>query len=236
MDQEMVLIPGGSFLMGNEKGFDTGPVHKVALDSFYLDAHEVTNAEYHEFCKATERKLPEFWGMEKYHCGPDFPDHPVVGVSWSDAKAYAEWADKRLPTEAEWEYAARGGVESENYPYGPETDSTKANFSSEGTVAVGSFPPNGFGLYDMSGNVVEWVADYYRQDYYESSPAANPQGPEKARFRVIRGGGWHSGPYCSRVYFRNALPANWVDFNVGFRCARDLQAISDSGDTSGSGE
>jgi iron(II)-dependent oxidoreductase len=191
-----------------------------------MDKYEVTNDLFYRFCDETGHKLPEFWGMKDFHSGLDFPDYPVVGVSWSDAKVYADWTGKRLPTEAEWEYAARGGLVGKKYPYGDELDSTIANFTIEGIEKglgpVGSYPPNGYGLHDMSGNVAEWVSDYHEEDYYAISPDRNPQGPEEGRFRVIRGGGWHSGPYCSRVYFRNALPSNWRDFNVGFRCAKDL--------------
>jgi sulfatase modifying factor 1 len=219
----MVLIPAGEFLMGTDSGDDSSPRHRIYLDAFYLDRHEVTNARYHEFCRETGRKLPEFWGMEGFHCGPDFPDHPVVGVSWSDAAAYAEWAGKRLPTEAEWEYAARGGIVGKKFPYGDDLDSTLANFSSSGTVPVGSYPPNGYGLYDMAGNVVEWVHDYYDAGYYSRSPDRNPTGPEKGKFVVIRGGGWHSGKFCNRVVHRNALIKSWIDFNVGFRCAREVE-------------
>ncbi len=220
-DTVMVLVPAGSFMMGAEGELEYSPPHEVYVDSFYIDKHEVTNAEYFEFCEATGRHLPEFWGMDIYHCGPDYPDYPVVGINWRDADAYATWAGKRLPTEAEWEYAARGGLEGKQYPYGDDMDSTMANFKSKGTVPVGSYPPNGYGLYDMAGNVNEWVADYFGFDYYKNSPTENPQGPEIGKFKVFRGGGWHSGKSCNRVYFRNGLPVNWVDFNVGFRCAWD---------------
>jgi formylglycine-generating enzyme required for sulfatase activity len=221
---ETVLIPEGEFLMGSEREGDHNPPHTVRMSSFYMDKYEVTNAQYLEFCKDTDRKMPEFWGMEEFRSGPDFPDHPVIGVSWSDVKAYAEWCGKRLPTEAEWEYAARGGLESMNFPNGNTLDSTMANCSRSGTggpVPVGSYPANGYGLYDMAGNVCEWVADYYSGEYYSKSSVENPQGPESGKFRVMRGGGWHSGPSCNRVYYRNALPGNWVDFNVGFRCVKD---------------
>ena len=142
-----------------------------------------------------------------------------------DAGAFAEWIGGRLPTEAEWEYAARGGLEGKAYPWGDEIEPALANYARTGTTGtktVGSHPPNGFGLNDMSGNVVEWVADRYDPAYYARSPKADPRGPEAGKHRVIRGGGWHSGPYCNRVYFRNALPANWVDISVGFRIAKDV--------------
>ena len=222
----MVRIPGGEFRMGKTGNGDHSPAHKISIDAFHLDMYEVTNGEYFDFCQQTSRKLPEYWGLDAYHCGPDFPDHPVVGVSWQDAGAFAEWAGKRLPTEAEWEYAARGGFAGKNYPKGDDLDTTLANFSwkgiTRGTLHVGSYASNGYGLYDMAGNVVEWVADYYQQDYYKKSPQKNPTGPKQGKFRVIRGGGWHSGPSCTQVYFRNALPDNWLDINVGFRCAKDL--------------
>jgi iron(II)-dependent oxidoreductase len=217
----MVLIPGGEYMMGKDESGDSDPAHKVRVDTFYMDKYEVTNSEYLRFCTETDRTLPEYWGVDKYRCGPDFRDHPVVGVSQADAKAYAEWIGKRLPTEAEWEYAARGELVDKNYPFGDEADSAKANFKSKGTRPVGSYPPNGFGLYDMAGNVVEWVADSYDKDFYASSPEDNPTGPDKGKFGVIRGGGWHSGPYCNRVFFRNCLPKGWQDINVGFRCAWD---------------
>ncbi len=222
----MVLIPAGEFVMGKDNEGDAGPAHTVYVDSFYIDKYEVTNGEYKKFCDETEHALPEFWGMDEYHCGEKYPDHPVVGVSWGSAREYAKWCGKRLPTEAEWEYAARGGMVGKNYPFGDEIDTMLANFTFEGRnkgpVPVGSYKPNEYGLFDMTGNVGEWINDFYDMDYYASSPDSNPAGPEKGKHRVFRGGGWHTGPYCCRVYFRNALPANWVDFNVGFRCAADL--------------
>jgi len=222
----MVLIPAGEFTMGKNTSSpsDWQPEHVVKIDSFYLDECEVTNRQYYEFCRATERALPEFWNMKEFRSGLDFPDHPVLGVSYYDAEAYAEWAGKRLLTEAEWEYAARGGVPGRIYPNGDEIDSTMANYGKKygGVVKTGSFPPNGFGLHDMSGNVWEWTSDKYSGDYYEVSPRVNPKGPERGRFRVMRGGGWHSGPMCVQNYFRNGLASNWVDFAVGFRCARSL--------------
>lgn len=226
-DAELVLIPGGTFTMGVDGESDDNPAHTIAIDSFQISKFEITNTQYFRFCQGTGHTLPAFWGMDQFHSGPEFPTHPVVGVSSSDAKAYAEWAGMRLPTEAEWEYAARGGLTGMNYPHGNNLDSTLANFSiqgtTRGTVPVGQYPANGFGLHDIAGNVWEWVADRYQSNYYIMCPTENPKGPDTGRFRVIRGGGWHSGPYCNRVYFRNGLPPGWVDFAVGFRCARDVE-------------
>lgn len=231
---DLVIIPGGEFLMGSDSERDHSPVHKVHINSVFIDRCEVTNAKYHSFCQATGHRLPEFCGIDSYRSSPDFPNHPVIGVSWQDAVAYTTWCGKRLPTEAEWEYAARGGLVGKNYPNGDILNPSDGNYKMSvkgGPVEVGSYLENGFGLYDMLGNVVEWVWDYYDPNYYTSNAMTNPKGPEcvtnrpePVRFHVIRGGGWHSGTYCSRVYYRNALPANWVDFNVGFRCVQDLEA------------
>jgi iron(II)-dependent oxidoreductase len=230
--EELVLIPGGEFLMGSDSEGDHTPAHTVYVDSFYMEKYEVTNAQYLEFCQATGHRQPEFWEMDEFRSGPDYPDHPVVGVSWHDAAEYAAWRGKRLPTEAEWEYAARGGLVGKNYPNGDALDPSDGNCNKSGkggSVAVGSYAANGYGLHDMQGNIVEWVWDYYDAGYYSSSPLSNPRASEPARFHVIRGGGWHSGPYCNRVYYRNALPANWVDFNVGFRCVKEVEAHKDPG-------
>ena len=218
----MTLIPAGEFMMGKDDDHDHSPAHRVQLSAFYMDTHEVTSAQYLAFCEATDRKLPMFWGIEKFRCGPDYPDHPVVGVSSADAAAYAEWAGKRLPTEAEWEYAARGGQEGLEYGSEADVDSSLANYKSKATQPVGNYPANGYGLHDMVGNVREWVADYYTPDYYENSPTADPQGPDQTNYRVVRGGGWFSGKSCNRVHTRLALPVYWVDFNIGFRCAKSV--------------
>jgi formylglycine-generating enzyme len=225
-----VLIPGGEFVMGRRIAADDpaqyvdNGAHTVRVDAFYLDKTEVTNAQYLRFCQATNRKLPFFWGMKEFHCGPDFPDFPVVGISWADAKAYAEWRGMRLPTEAEWEYAARGGLVGKTFPTGDDLTAKDANFAtqSKGTEKVGSYAANGFGLYDMAGNVGEWVSDFYDKDYYAISPAQNPPGPPFGAFKVVRGGGWRAGRMCNTVFSRTALPIHWVDFNLGFRCAGDV--------------
>lgn len=226
--QEMLLISGGSFIMGiapypDAKYIDNA-AHEVRVDDFYMDKYEVSNSMYQEFCNETGHSLPEFWGMDVFYSGEKFPDHPVVGVSWSDAVKYAEWAGKRLPTEAEWEYAARGGLMQKSYPYGDDVDSSMVNYN--GTyghvLSLGSLPANGYGLHEMAGNVTEWVYDFYAKDYFNESPVENPAGPTYGKRRVIRGGGWRSGKSCTSCWFRQSLRPYWVDMNVGFRCAKDL--------------
>ncbi len=228
----MVEIPAGTFLMGRDGTGDNSPSHPVRLSGFLMDRTEVTCAAYARFCEETGHHLPFFWNRPGFCCGDAYPDHPVTGVSWQDARDYAEWAGKRLPTEAEWEYAARGGLIGQRYPNGDKLDPAFGNYAGndkDGTLPVASFKPNGYGLYDMMGNVCEWVADRYSATYYGESEEWNPTGPKQGRFRVIRGGGWKSGPGCVSVDHRNGLPSNWVDFNVGFRCVRDMaEAPSDS--------
>ncbi|MFN8208269.1 MAG: SUMF1/EgtB/PvdO family nonheme iron enzyme [Bacteroidales bacterium] len=208
----LVLIPGGTFMMGRDVpgGADFSPAHLVQIDSFFMDVQEVTNAEYRKFCEATGTNLPEFWNTAAFRCGDAFPDNPVVGVNWYDAQKYAAWAGKRLPTEAEWEYAARGGLQGMEYPNGNEWNKPKSMQDGNGwqnlTRAGRQESPNAYGLYDMDGNVWEWVSDVYNEEYYKTSPALNPRGPLKGINRVIRGGSWHSGGMCKKVYYRKGLP------------------------------
>jgi iron(II)-dependent oxidoreductase len=175
-EPEMVLITGGEFIMGKDRGKDKksdkpvyidNSAHKVYVDSFYIDKYEVTNAQYYKFCKETGHALPKFWDMDEFRCGLKYPNHPVVGVACYEAIKYAEWRGVRLPTEAEWEYAARGGLAGKSYPNGDDLDPKNANIAKhyKGTTEVGRFKANGYGLYDMSGNVREWVSDYYNKDY-----------------------------------------------------------------------
>jgi sulfatase modifying factor 1 len=224
---DKVLIPAGEFNMGKNSGApsDWQPEHIVRINSFYMDKYEVTNKQYYNFCIATKTPFPQFWGMKEFKSGPDFPEYPVVGVSFFDAEKYAKWSGGRLPTEAEWEFAARGGLINKNYPDGDQTDSTKVNYGRKykSILPVGSFRPNGYGLFDITGNVWEWTSDFYGSDYYASSPADNPKGPERGRFKVIRGGSWHSGPMCVQTFYRNGLSPSWVDFAVGFRCVKDIK-------------
>ena len=195
VSEEMVLIPAGEFQMGSSGDVpdDETPVHTVYLDAFYMDKYEVTNAQYKEFIDANpewsktnidERFASrpyylEEWTENMYPSGKG--DHPVVEVSWYAAMAYAKWKGKRLPTEAEWEKAARGGLEGQKYPWGNSIDPSKANYDHTedhiglgSTVSVGIYPPNGYGLYDMAGNVSEWCLDKYNSLFYEVSPPRNP--------------------------------------------------------------
>lgn len=210
--------------MANGLGFS--PAHLVKIDSFFMDKHELSNRQYFEFCQATGHKLPEFWNTELFRSGTNFLNYPVVGINSSDAMEYARWAGKRLPTEAEWEYAARGGLEDMNFPNGNEWIRARALQDSTGWKnlidPVGSYEPNAFGLYNMSGNVWEWVSDRYSETYYSERVYDNPKGPEQGSNRVIRGGSWHSGEMCHKVFYRKGLCANWCDYAVGFRCIKEL--------------
>jgi sulfatase modifying factor 1 len=224
-EKDMVLIPSGEFTMGRNSANPTDwqPEHRVSITSFYMDKYEVTNKEYYEFCVQTKTPLPYFWGMPEFRSGMDYPDYPVVGISYGEADRYAKWAGKRLPTEAEWEYAAKGGLENVKYPWGDEIDSLKVNYGRKykGILKIGTFKPNGYGLYDIVGNVWEWTSDNYSDSYYSISPKQDPKGPVRGRFKVIRGGSWHSGAMCIQLYYRNGLSSGWVDFAVGFRCVKD---------------
>ncbi len=222
----MVLIPGGRFVMGSENPGESPP-HEVEVDSFYLDKYEVTNREYKEFIDSTGHPEPPYFNDPHFNK----PDQPVVGVSYYDALSYAEWKGKRLPTEAEWEWAARGGLEGP-YPWGKDPpDKTKCNYAPQGekeldgyewTAPVGSFPPNGYGLYDMAGNVWEWCQDIYQKRYPESFQK-NPKGPDSGYTHVLRGGSWISTkPKYLKVTSRLELKPFVKDRYYGFRCAKDL--------------
>jgi len=220
---EMVLIPAGEFLMGGPEGEgdnDEHPQHTVFVDSFYMDKYEVTNAQYKQFMDATGHNAPKFWDDEEY----DQPNYPVGAVNWHDAKAYCEWAGKRLPTEAEWEKAARGGLVGKTYPWGDSITHDDANYEGTGgkdrwseTSPVGSFAPNGYGLYDMAGNVWEWCADWYDADYYAKSLEQNPAGPSSGSRRVLSGGSWCDDAHYLRAAERGDLNSTHADSNNGFR-------------------
>lgn len=219
---EMMLIPAGNFQMGSDDDWrEEKPAHRVYLDAFYMDKYEVTNAQYRKFMDATGYEAPKFWEDPKFNA----PDHPVVGASWQDAQVYAKWAGKRLPTEAEWEKAARGGLDGKKFPWGDKATHNDANYGGvndkdkwDYTAPVGSFAPNGYGLYDMAGNTWEWCADFYADGYYSGSPGFSPAGPASGFLRVIRGGAWNSPANSMRVSHRNNLPPSIKYFVVGFRC------------------
>ena len=212
----MVLVPGGTFTMGTDRGFpDQQPRHEVVLDSFYMDIHEVTNKQYRKFLEDTGRRNPDFWFPEI-----DLPDEPVVGVSWKDAAAYAAWAGKRLPTEAEWEYAARGATMETKSPWGDTFDPTWANVGSFGIAPVKSFRPNDYGLYDMLGNVWEWCSDWYSPTYYGESSRKNPQGPSGGKYKVLRGWAWYCAPDQVRVTKRHNSSPSSTSYSYGFRCVK----------------
>ena len=261
----MVRIPAGTFRMGTRDGpSHETPVHEVEIQSFFMDRTEVTVGDFAQFVEITGYKTEaesigwsgvfdhdeRRWGPVKGATWryPDGPAHapasasePVTQVSWNDAQAYAKWADKRLPTEAEWEYAARGGVDQSPYVWGrelrpgghpvanwwqgsfPEQDTGEDGF--RGRAPVGRFEPNGFGLVDVTGNVWEWCADWYSERYYEQSPRLRPSGPATGSERVMRGGSW----MCSENYCTNyrpgarshATPDTGLN-NTGFRLVRDI--------------
>jgi formylglycine-generating enzyme required for sulfatase activity len=251
----MVLIPAGEFQMGdafNEGGDDELPVHTVYLDAFYMDKYEVTNAQYRKFVQATGHNEPVGYGYIngnwQYGFKP-WPDpsfngdnQPVVCVSWEDARAYADWTGKRLPTEAEWEKAVRGGLPGKRYVWGDEWPPPKdaGNFADETakkrfpgwsiisgyddgyaeTAPVGSFDPNGYGLHDMAGNVWEWCQDWYGYGYYSRPPPwENPTGPDSGNYRVLRGGCWSFRRWIYlRVAGRLGGSPGGASGSVGFRC------------------
>lgn len=214
----MVLIPAGCFLMGSEEGdADEQPLHKVCVDAFYIDAAEVTCARYERFLNETGYPPHQMW-IPEY----DRPDDPVVGVSWDDASAFANWAGKRLPTEAEWERAARGGLVEKKYPWGDGIDKEKVNYDSFGTTPVKSYEPNGYGIYDMAGNVWEWCQDWYSGEYYKLSPRKNPSGPMRGSKKVIKGGAWYANESALRISNRHKSDPTLGSFNIGFRCVKPV--------------
>jgi formylglycine-generating enzyme required for sulfatase activity len=231
----MIMIPAGPFIRGSTKEsgrLDEIPQMEIYLDGFLIDKYEVTNHQYIEFLLATRHKEP----FNVYSEGPLSAelgiDHlPVVQVTWNDAEDYCLWIGKRLPTEAEWEKAARGN-DGRIYPWGnslPTED--HANYDREwddglALRLIGSFPSgeSPYGVRDMSGNVREWVQDWYSEDYYKESPNRNPMGPGSGLLKVIRGGSWHSLESDIRVTARGKGGFALKTHGVGFRCARDLNS------------
>ena len=225
---EMISIEGGIFKMGDESGKgdkDERPVHEVSLRNFKLARTETTVAQWRVFCLAVNKQMPDepSFGWQE--------DHPIVNVSWDDAIAYCYWLREktgqhyRLPTEAEWEFAARGGNKTHGYRYsGGDSIDLVAWYGGKGgytTKAVAQKAPNELGLYDMSGNVFEWVADGYDSTYYAKSTRDNPTGPLHAQFYVLRSGGFDTDAYKSRIPYRNIILPSRSNFNKGFRVAAD---------------
>lgn len=255
----MVLVPAGNFTMGQAGVAE--PVHTIYLDAFYIDKYEVTNAQFKSFIDADGYTNQAFWSAAgwsertqggwtqpvywngAYHSGPTWPDFPVGGVSWYEAEAYANFVGKRLPTEAEWEKAARG-TDHRAYPWGNSIDGTRANFWDSGDPYDNSSTPVGFydglsphfqphfqttnspsryGAYDMAGNVWEWVADWYGETYYSASPSSNPPGPLTGWDRGLRGGAWGgSTDYLRSAARYSGSPGQRGTITFGFRCARTL--------------
>ena len=227
--QKYVWIPPGEFQMGCVPvdvacDADENTRHEVKIGKgFWMGRTEVTGADYKLFIEKKGKEM----GLTVPSTSE--PDYPIVEVSWNDAKAYCEWSGGRLPTETEWEYAARAGREGLTYPWGNRISRGNANydFGVGAAAPVGSYPANGFGLHDMSGNVWEWVADWYDADHYSTRPSdeptVDPKGPEEARgMRVLRGGSWYVNPVGLRASVRVRLLPDGRYGNIGFRCAREV--------------
>ena len=220
---EMVLVPAGEFWMGSAELADEMPRRLVHLDAYYIDRHEVTNARYRTFLEGQRRpRRPAYWIDPRFNAAAQ----PVVGVLWSEAAAYCRWAGKRLPTEAEWEKAARG-PDGRRYPWGDHWEpgrATSADGGAQRPAPVGSRPGGAsqYGALDMAGNVAEWVADWYARDAYEHAAAKNPTGPDAGAIRVLRGGSWLDYYFDLRATGRRADEPAVRDSSIGFRCARDL--------------
>ena len=242
--KRMCLIPAGKYLMGSECGYsEESPVHEVAVEGFYMDETPVTNAEFKAYCDAVGREYPvspRWEDMPDYFL--NYPDYPVVGVSWKEASDYAAWAGKRLPTEEEWEWAARGGLKNTVYPWGDEIPTgTRVNFADKNseftwrdssqndgykyTSPVGSYEPNGYGLYDMAGNVFEWVEDwFFAYDDVVHDMEAFKDG--WGGYKVCRGGCYHSVARDLRVARRCQILGGGSNTSVGFRCVAGLECAA----------
>ena len=232
---EMVKISGGLYWQGSDTGCrDEMPRHQIEIDSFSIDVHPVTNeqfvrflellggekdSQHHDVIRLRDSRIKKSAG--KFSIEPGYAKHPVAGVTWYGAVAYAHWVGKRLPTEAEWEIACSGGLGSPLYPTGDTIEKTEANFFSSDTTAVMSYPPNGYGCFDMPGNVYEWCYDWYEYNYYEVSvqEPKNPKGPLQGVYRVLRGCCWKSLKEDLRTSKRHRNNPGATNGTYGFRCA-----------------
>jgi eukaryotic-like serine/threonine-protein kinase len=227
----MVFVPAGEFKMGSPDAdplasADEKPQHTVALDAYWIDQTEVTNSMYARCMAAGACRPPDkvsSYTHPSYYGNPTFDDYPVISVSWYAAQAYCAWREARLPTEAEWEKAARG-TDARIYPWGKGLECNKANYDDciGDTTQVGSYPAfaSPYGLLDMVGNVWEWVADGYAATYYRVSPSINPTGPASAMYRSTRGGGWNSNGDLISATDRDWFNPSDSRSILGFRCAR----------------
>lgn len=220
----MVLVSGGSFLMGSDKpdeGFhnqgDATPQHEVELPAFYIDRTEVTNSEYSKYCQATDYPVPPHWINGQFR--PEQEQHPVTHINWWEAQAFAKWKGKRLPTEAEWEKAARG-TDGRAYPWGSDWDDKRVVWAKDDPDSVGSKPEGAsvYGVLDMAGNVYEWTSGWYRA-YPHSTYKFAQYGTQ---YKVIRGGGFDGEPYDTKTLSRSLLRAQSRSSWVGFRCVQDV--------------
>lgn len=212
-----VEVSAGVFTMGWSGGHPVeAPAHEVWVDTFLIAPTPVTNAQYAHYLEATGAPPPPFWTT------PGFtePDQPVVGLSWDDAVAFAAWAEARLPTEAEWEKAARGGLEGARFPWGD----VRPNVAYSRPPRVRATPANRLGLYALSGVCHEWCADWYDDRYYAVSPPRSPRGAATGSRRVSRGGAWRHADPWSPVAHRSSLPPHLRYSDYGVRLARDLAA------------
>ena len=231
----MRLVPAGEFMMGSNDGLDNEkPPHRVYVDAFYMDKFEATTSRYKRFLEGADLKEPEYWETRGILSSPtweEYGDRPVVGVTWHDADAYCRHYGKRLPTEAEWEKAARG-TDERKYPWGNQEPSrSRANYdekrawegyrtlSASGSHQSGKSP---YGIHDMAGNVWEWVADWYDDGYYKNSPNRNPKGPSSGDSKVLRGGSWGNHPDNLRSADRGGVDPTSVHNAFGFRCLQDI--------------
>ena len=227
VEPTLVAIPEGWFWMGSNTGQDNErPVHRVWVDAFRLAAHQITNREYEYFLHATAGQSPPLWDDPNFN----HPEQPVVAVSWFDAMKYCEWLSTatsrhyHLPTEAEWERAARGQLESKLFPWGDASPESLTDYETRwksGPEPVGRYAPNAFGLYDISENVHEWCSDWYQADYYAVSPERNPRGPETGERRSSRGGSWRHHIKVTRCAARSSIPPEFHYADYGFRLACD---------------